>query len=127
MSSLSNFTATIKNAYAAGHRQVDLPFSKFNQALAEILSKFGYLGQVEKTDNTPPRLNCRLLYYHEQPLITHLSLISKPGLRRYVTADRIPHVLSGRGLVILSTSQGLLTGKQARKKNLGGELICKVW
>ena len=127
MSSLSNFITIIKNAYAANHKQVTLPHSKFNHALAQILSDHGYLGEVKKIDETPPKLQCQLLYLDEQALITHLSLISKPGLRRYTTSDKIPYALSGRGLVILSTSQGLMTDKQARKKNLGGELICQIW
>lgn len=127
MSSLSNFITIIKNAYAANHKQVTLPYSKFNHSLAQILSDHGYLGEIKKIDETPAKLQCQLLYLDEQALITHLSLISKPGLRRYTTTDNIPYALSGRGLVILSTSQGLMTDKQARKKNLGGELICQIW
>lgn len=127
MSALSDFITIIKNAYAAGHQQVTLPYSKFHHSLAQILSDHGYLGEVEKTSDQPPRLQCQLLYLDEKSLISHLSLLSKPGRRHYTPADKIPYALSGRGLVILSTSQGLMTDKEAREKNLGGELICQVW
>lgn len=122
--SLADFLTRIKNGYLARKKEVVIPWSKTKEVLTTILIKEGYL---EKSELKKRDLVIGLKYDKKRPSLTDIKRISKPGLRIYAKKTKIPRVLSGLGLTILSTSKGLMTNKQAKEKGLGGELICKVW
>lgn len=124
---ISDFFARIKNAYMAGKNETDVPYSKMKLALAEILKNQGYLGKVEIKGSTHKDLIMSLLYQDKEPKITDIVMVSKPGKRVYVKRDELPRVRQGMGMAIVSTQEGIMTDRQARKKGLGGELICKMW
>ncbi len=114
----------IKNGYLSRKKTVELPRSKMVAALSGILTKEGY---VENVKEEGFKLIVTLKYDKNTPVLSDVAKISKPGLRVYIGHDKIPTVLSGRGISIVSTPQGLMTGKEAKNKGIGGELICKVW
>lgn len=128
---ISDMLTHIRNAQAVGHSTVDIPFSKIKLALAEILVKEGFIKKVEKKGRgANRRLEIGLLYEDKKntiPKINQLKRISKSGKREYVRAKDIRFVLGGRGISVISTSKGLMTGKEARKKRLGGEILCEIW
>lgn len=135
-SPLSDMLSRIKNGYLARQKTVVIPHSKIKEELAKILLKAGYLAKVEiiKIASSAKKkavetkvIKVALSYEGKKPVLEELKTISKPSLRVYVKKGKIPKVLGGRGLVILSTPQGLMTGKEAQKKGFGGEFICKVW
>jgi small subunit ribosomal protein S8 len=123
---IGNALTIIRNAYLARQRSTQIPAAKFNLKLAQILVSRGFLEDVRlASDKT--KINLKLKYLNQKPALTGLKRISKPGCRIYETAKKIPKVLSGFGISIISTSQGLLTNNEARQKNLGGEIICEVY
>lgn len=125
---ISDFITRIRNAGSAGHKTVDAPYSKLKYAIAEILKDNGYIADLEKIDDSVQgTLRLKLKYYNKQPVIRELKRISKPGRRIYVSADRLPRVKNGLGTAIISTSIGVMSDKQARKKNVGGEVLITVW
>jgi small subunit ribosomal protein S8 len=128
---ISDMLTQIRNAQAIGHTTVDLPFSKIKFSLAEILAKEGLIKKISKKGRGIKRkLEIELLYEDKKnaiPKINQLKRISKPGKREYIKAKDIHPVLAGRGINIISTSKGLMTGKEARKKELGGEILCEIW
>lgn len=105
-----------------------MPHSKAKEALAAILSRDGYIGEFTKEEKQPqPELILTLKYQGKRPAMTDVKRISKPGRRLYAPSWQVPKTLGGYGSTIISTSQGLMNDKQARAKNIGGELICKIW
>lgn len=126
---IADMLTRIRNGLMARHTQVEMPSSKIKVAIARILKDEGYIRDFEVTKDVPqPVLRVSLKYTAErQSVIGRLKRISKPGLRRYSKRDDIPMVLGGMGLVIVSTPQGVMSGKEAYKRRLGGELICEVW
>ena len=126
---IADFLIQIKNAYRAGKNTLVLPYSKLKEALAHLLSTEGYIGKVEmqKIDKIKKSLFIGLLYDGKKPKLTEVVRISKVGRRVYVGKKKIPYILGGMGIAILSTPKGLLTNKQTQKKGIGGELICKLW
>lgn len=125
---ISDLLTRIRNAAAAGQQEVSAPFSKMKSEIARILQEEGYLWSYEvDTTAAHPRLKLKLKYQDKLPVVRHLSRVSKPGLRKYVSCDEIPRVLGGLGISILSTSRGLMTGARAKKAKVGGELLAKVW
>ncbi len=126
---ISDMLTRIRNAYAANHEQVIMPSSKLRAAIAQVMVEAGYLTQAEvkKDQENHQNLILDLKYINGAPAVSRIKRISKPGLRTYVNCGKIPQVLHGYGLAILSTSAGILSGEQAKKKNLGGELICQIW
>ncbi len=114
----------IKNASLARKTAIELPYSKLKRALGDILLREGYIASVEKIGSDPRAM---LRIGVKQSVITDVQRISKPGLRRYVNKSTIPTVVGGMGVAILSTPAGLMTGKEAKKKGIGGELLCKIW
>lgn len=126
---IANMLTSVRNAQAARKAFVRVPYSRVKHAIADVLRNAGYVGPVSlATDGEHKVLELTLLYDDaRQPRIRGLDRISKPGRRWYVRRQEIPHVLSGLGVAVLSTSQGLLTDAEARKRGLGGEVICKVW
>lgn len=118
----------IKNAAMAKKRTIELPNSKLKLALAKTLIKAGYLTDAAVVGNAPKvQLRLTIAYEGKLPILTDLRRISKPGLRLYVGKSEIPRVVGGMGVAILSTPQGILTGGEAKKQGVGGELLCEVW
>jgi small subunit ribosomal protein S8 len=117
----------IRNANRALLPTVAVPHSKMKESLAGILKKEGYIADFAVEGQLPKSLNLKLKYQGKKSVIEGLRRISTPGLRRYVGATDIPRVRGGLGVAVLSTSEGIMTGNQARKKNIGGELVCYVW
>ncbi|KKT75726.1 MAG: 30S ribosomal protein S8 [Microgenomates group bacterium GW2011_GWA1_Microgenomates_45_10] len=125
---LSDLLSRITNATLRRKEEVTAPFTKLTMAVGEVLVREKYIQSVDqKNDGKSRKLVLRLRYVDGNPSITGLGRVSKPGVRIYVRSGRIPLVLGGKGLVIISTSKGVMSGSQARKKRLGGEVICKVW
>jgi small subunit ribosomal protein S8 len=124
---ISDMLTRIRNASRALLPAVELPHSRMKESLAHILKKEGYVAEVSVDGKTIKKLKIQLKYQGKKNVIEGLKRISKPGLRKYVGATEIPRVLGGLGVSIVSTSEGVMTGTQAKKKNLGGELLCYIW
>jgi len=125
---ISDFLTRIRNASKAKKIKVEIPASKMKTGLAEILKKNGYIYDFKvEEDSKQSMITVLLKYTNGTPAISGLKKISKPGLRIYKNSTEIPRVLNGLGTVILSTSKGLLTDKEARRQSAGGEVICYVW
>jgi small subunit ribosomal protein S8 len=124
---ISDMLTRIRNASRALLPAVELPHSRMKESLAQILKKEGYVAEVSVDGKTIKKLKIQLKYQGKKNVIEGLKRISKPGLRKYVGATEIPRVLGGLGVSIVSTSEGVMTGTQAKKKNLGGELLCYIW
>jgi len=125
---IADMLIQIKNAAMARIHRVDIPYSRMKHAVAAILEKEGYVVSVEKIgESTQTRLRIELKYEDSKPIFSDVKRISKPGLRWYVNKKSIPLVVGGMGIAILSTPQGVMTGKEAKKRGIGGELLCEVW
>lgn len=126
---IADMLTRIRNASAVYHPSVDVPASKMKMELARILKEEGFIRDWEIVqDGTKKTLRIHLKYGpQKERVITGIRRISKPGLRIYAQKDEIPRVLGGLGVAVLSTSQGIMTDKQARKKGIGGEVICYIW
>ncbi len=125
---IADMLIQIKNAAMARRSFVELPSSKIKVALATILAKEGYITSVERIGSQPKyKLKIILKYEDDTSVITDVKRMSKPGLRVYVDRHRIPTVVGGMGIAIVSTPQGIMTGKNAKKRGLGGELLCEIW
>ncbi len=126
---IADMLTRIRNASAARHRELTLPSSKVKREIARILVEEGFLdGYDTQPNGVQDQLVVRLKYVEGRtPVVSGIKRISKPGLRVYARKTEIPRVLGGLGLAILSTSRGIMTGSQARKLNLGGEVLCYVW
>jgi small subunit ribosomal protein S8 len=124
---ISDMLTRIRNAHRALLPAVDVPHSKMKESIAGILKREGYIADFAIEGQLPKHLKLRLKYQGKKSVIEGIRRVSSPGLRRYVGSTDIPRVRGGLGVAVLSTSEGVMTGTQARKKNLGGELICYVW
>jgi small subunit ribosomal protein S8 len=124
---ISDMLTRIRNANSALLPAVELPHSRMKEGIAGILKREGYIFDYAVEGKLPKTIKLKLKYQGKKGVIEGLRRISTPGLRRYVGATDIPRVRGGLGVAVLSTSEGLMTGTQARKKNLGGELLCYVW
>ena len=124
---IADMLTRIRNAGRALLPAVELPHSRMKESVAKILKSEGYVADVAVEGNTIKKLKIRLKYQGKKNVIEGLKRVSRPGLRRYVGSTEIPRVLSGMGVSIVSTPEGVMTGEQAKKKNLGGELLCYVW
>lgn len=125
---ISDFLTRFKNASRAGNDEFNAPFSKQKAEIARILKEEGYIwGYEVNTTGKFPELQVKAKYVDGKSALTDLKRLSKPGRRRYVGAGEIPRILNGLGIAILSTSKGLMTGHQAKRQKLGGELLAKVW
>lgn len=129
MDTVAQFLTRIRNAGVARHEKVDMPSSKTRVGIAEILASSGFIRSFKVAKDSKQGVMRVYLKYAEagDHAISNIQRISRPGRRVYVKADEIPAVRSGLGMTIVSTSQGLMNGKEAKEKHLGGELICKVW
>lgn len=126
---IGDMLTRIRNGYAVRQRQVKVPYSVIKEKLAQILVKEGYLKEVvtEGKKTQEKKLVIKLKYHRQEPALDHIERISKPSLRIYLQAKELKPFRGGFGMRILSTSQGLMTGREAKKKNLGGEVICQLW
>lgn len=125
---ISNFLTVIRNAYRANKETCDTRYSKIHLQIAEILKEEGYLRAVEKIDEDGKQyLRLSLKYVDETPALTGIKRISKPGRRLYFQSRDIPRTLGGLGIGILTTSRGILKDRDARRQNVGGEMICAIW
>jgi small subunit ribosomal protein S8 len=124
---ISDMLTRIRNANRALLPAVAIPHSKMKESIAGILKREGYIAEFAVEGKLPRTLKLKLKYQGKKSIIEGLKRISTPGLRHYVGATEIPRVKGGLGVSVLSTSEGVMTGTQARKKNLGGELLCYVW
>ena len=128
---IADLLTRIRNAIMAGHKVVEAPASNLKKEVARILFEKGYiLGyKVIEDEGVQSTLKIALKYNpkSKKPAIKSIQRISRPGLRKYVGADEMPRVLNGLGVAILSTSKGLMTDKEARKENIGGEVLCYVY
>lgn len=128
MDPIADMLTSIRNAQAVLKETVKIPFSKFKFELAKVLEKNGFVKKVEKKGRGIKRvIEIKLKYEDKIPVISGLKKISKPGQRIYAGAAEIKPVRSGYGISIISTSKGLMTDKEVRKQNIGGEVICKIW
>jgi len=125
---ISDMLTRIRNAVLVNKNEINLPYSSMKERLAKELKKNGFIDEV-KTEKVGDfkRLMITIYTSGTNPRINHIERVSKPGRRLYAKADDIPKVMNGRGVMIVSTSQGLMTGDVAKKKRVGGELICKVY
>jgi len=126
MDSITNMTTSINNGYLARKQNVSVTPSRLNQEIAKSLLAAGFLEAVV-LDKESRKLKLSLRYQDGQPALRGIERVSKPSLRIYTSAKKIPPVLRGLGEVILSTPRGILTGKEAKKAKVGGELLLKVW
>lgn len=126
--SIADFITRIRNAGQAGHKYVEIPASKIKLGISEILKDQGFIEDVEFNDNgIQGNIKLTLRYYQREPVIRQIKRISKPGRRVYSSVNNLPRVKNGLGIAVLSTSHGVMTSKQAKTKNIGGEVLCSVW
>ncbi len=126
---IADYLTRVRNAVAAGHRLVEIPASNLKKDITKILFDKGYILNYKFEDNSAQGNIKIALKYHpvtKLPAITKLERVSTPGLRKYANASNLPRVMNGLGIAILSTSQGVITDKEARALNVGGEVICYV-
>ena len=129
MDTISQFLTMIRNAGASKHEKVDLPASKMRAGIAQILVNEGFIRSFKVAKDSKQGIMRVYLKYDEagNHAITAIDKVSKPGRRVYVKSDGIPTVRSGYGMTILSTSKGIMSGKQAADQKIGGELLCALW
>jgi small subunit ribosomal protein S8 len=126
---IADYLTRIRNAQQAGHRRVDIPASKMKRAITKILLDKGYIQNYMDIDDGKQGLIRVFLKYDQygHSVIRQIERVSKPGLRKYTPSTEVPRVLNGLGIAILTTSQGVMTDKEARRMNVGGEVICTVY
>ena len=124
---ISNMLTSIRNAGLARLPEVAMPHSKLKENIARVLQREGYVADIVVEGKPFKTIKIKLKYTGRKCVIEGLRRVSSPGLRRYLGAQEVPRVLGGLGVSILSTSSGVMTGAQARQKNVGGELLCEVW
>lgn len=128
---IADFLTRIRNAHQARHKVVEIPSSKEKKAITEILYNNGYILKYKFDDEAGKHGVIKIALKYDpitkEPVIKHLERISKPGLRKYCKAKDLPRVINGLGIAIISTSHGIMTDKQARDENVGGEILCYVY
>lgn len=127
---IADFLTRIRNAIKANHRVVEIPASNIKREMTKVLHEKGYIQNFKFVSDSKQGVIKIALKYNtqtKQPAITHLERVSTPGLRKYAGAEELPRVLNGLGIAILSTSKGVLSDKEARTQNIGGEVLCYVY
>jgi len=126
---IADMLTRLRYAARAHKTEFVVPYSRLKSEIARILEKEGYIAgfELETTQKGRPNLKIRNKFVNKASAIAGLSRVSRPGLRRYVKADEVPRVLGGMGIAVLSTSRGVLTGHEARRQNVGGELLAYIW
>jgi len=124
---IADMLTRIRNGQQARKVSVSMPAAKLKSSVAQVLKDQGYIGEFATSDESgKPTLTVSLKYFDGKPVIDKVKRISRPGLRQYSAADAIPEVLGGLGISVVSTSHGVMTGKEAKAKGYGGEIICTV-
>ena len=124
---IADMITRVRNAQNAGHEEVSVPVSKMKKEIARVLKEYGYISDVAD-DPENRAIILRLRYTKDgEPVIRGIRRFSRPGLRRYAGADEIPMILGGMGHSVISTSKGIMSGRQARKMRIGGEVLLSVW
>jgi small subunit ribosomal protein S8 len=128
MYTVGDFLIQIKNAYFAGKKQIDYPFSKEVFSIGKVLEKEGYLGKVsEKGSEGKKAISISLKYVNRLPAISEIKLVSKPSARRYINKSKLLRAAAKHGIAILTTNRGVMTNKQASKEGVGGEIVCQIY
>ncbi|MBV9492383.1 MAG: 30S ribosomal protein S8 [Verrucomicrobia bacterium] len=125
---IADFLTRLRNAARVNRQDVTVPHSRMKEEIARILKQEGFIADyaVDK-EAWPRRIRVTLKFINRTPALTGLKRVSRPGLRKYVGSDEVPRVLGGMGIAILSTSRGILTGREAKRQRVGGELLAVVW
>jgi small subunit ribosomal protein S8 len=126
---ISDYLTRVRNAVSSGKKSVEIPASKMKVKITDILLRNSLINDynVIETPNKQGSIVIKLKYQNEESVILGLERVSRPGIRKYVSGKELPRVLNGLGMAIISTSQGLMTDKDARKLGIGGEVICNIW
>ena len=125
---IADFLTRIRNASAAKHKTLELPASNIKVAIAEILKDQGFIADYAKKEDGPQGLlQVKLRYYYGQPVIREIRRVSKPGRRVYTGVEKLPRVRNVLGVAIISTPRGVMSDKQARRENVGGEILWTIW
>jgi small subunit ribosomal protein S8 len=126
---IADMLTRIRNANSVGKDRVDIPASKVKTSIGELLKDEGFINDVKLVERKPQNMIRVYLKYgdNDEKVISGIKRISKPGLRVYVGKDEVPQVLGGLGIAVISTSQGVMSDKEARDKGIGGEVVCYVW
>ena len=128
---IADFLTRVRNASLAGHRVVEVPASNIKKEITKILFDQGFVLSYKFEDGKNPQGTIKIALKYDkvtkEPVIRRIERISKPGLRKYVGSSEVPRVLNGLGIAIVSTSSGVMTGKQAKAQNVGGEVLCRVY
>ncbi len=128
---ISDYLTRIRNAVKAGHRVVEIPASNLKKEITKILFEQGYILSYKFDDESTPQGVIKIALKYDKlskdPVIKKIQRISKPGLRKYASSTELPRILNGLGIAIVSTSSGVMTGKQAKDQNVGGEVLCYVY
>ena len=124
---IADMLTRIRNANRERHATVDVPYSKVKKAIADILVSEGFVESIEVIEDTHKTIRITLKYQGKTRVLQGLKRISKPGLRIYASVEELPRVLNGLGIAIISTSKGIMTDKEARKQNVGGEVLAYIW
>jgi small subunit ribosomal protein S8 len=126
---IADMLSRIRNAVAVGKSEINMPHSNVKETLAKILARSGFVSEVKTTKDALGRKQLTIIINEDNApsQLTEIARVSKPGRRLYVKTGEIPMIKRGRGIVVVSTSQGMMTGNEAKAKRLGGELICKVY
>ena len=122
---IADFLTRIRNAVKAGHDRVELPASKIKAGICRVLKEEGYIKSFKVIAKTPSKIRLKILFKEEA--IVGLQRVSRPGIRRYNGYQKMPRVLSGLGVNILSTSKGVISSRKAKEMKIGGEILCRVW
>ena len=125
---IADFLTRLRNAARSNRNDVSAPYSRMKEEIAKILKQEGYIAGFEvDTQAKPAQIKVTMKFVNRVPALSGLRRVSRPGLRKYVGSADVPRVLGGMGVAILSTSRGVITGRQARKEKVGGELVAVVW
>ncbi len=125
---IADMIIRIKNAQAVGHKTVDIPYSKLKYKIAQLLGEEGFVGKAErKLAKNKRAIKITLKYKQNKPFVTEFKRISKPGRRTYARAENVRSFGRGHSVKIISTPKGIMTGKEAKKNNLGGEVMAEIW
>ena len=128
---IADYLTRVRNAVKAGHRVVEIPASKVKKEITKILFDQGYVLSYKFEDDNGPQGSIKIALKYDKltkdPVIKEIQRISKPGLRKYASSTELPRILNGLGIAIISTSHGVMTGKQAQAQNVGGEVLCYVY
>jgi small subunit ribosomal protein S8 len=124
---IADYLTRLRNAARANRQDVSVPYSRMKEEISRILKQEGFIAGYEVERTGRPLIKVSLKFINRTPALTGLKRVSRPGLRKYVGSEDIPRVLGGMGVSILSTSRGVMTGREAKREHVGGELLAVVW